>query len=88
VGSKTYDGVWFAAFSQDHEPPHVHGAYAEVVVIVDLLADGTVAESKRRDAVQPGNAKRSDVKRVLDTATRHAAELKELWEKTHGAASS
>jgi hypothetical protein len=87
VGSKTYDGVWFAAFSHDHEPPHVHGAYAETVVIVDLLPDGKTAKSKRWDAVQPGDAKRSVVKRILDIAAEHAAELKELWEKTHGAAS-
>ena len=84
MGSKTYDGVWFAAFSHDHEPPHVHGAYTETVVIVDLLSDGTTAKSKRRDAVQPGDAKRSVVKRILDVAAEHAVELKELWEKTHG----
>jgi hypothetical protein len=84
VGSKTYDGVWFAAYSNDHEPPHVHGAYAETLVIVDLLPDGTTAESSRAGAVQPNNAKRSDVRRILETAADHAAELKLLWEKTHG----
>jgi hypothetical protein len=65
VGSKTFDGVWFISFSHDHAPPHVHGSYAETTVIVDLLADGTVARSGRRDAVKPTNAKTSDVRRIL-----------------------
>ena len=84
MGSKTFDGVWFISFSHDHPPPHVHGSYAESTVIVDLLADGTVAQSGRRDAVKPANAKRSDVQRILRTAEEHADELRELWEKTHG----
>jgi hypothetical protein len=84
VGSKTFDGVWFISFSLDHAPPHVHGSYAETTVIVDLLADGTVAQSGRRDAVKPPNAKRSDVRRILNVAGDHAAELVQLWEKTHG----
>jgi hypothetical protein len=57
--------VWFISFSLDHAPPHVHGSYAETTVIVDLLADGTVAKSDRRDAVKPANAKISDVRRIL-----------------------
>lgn len=84
MGSKTFDGVWFVAYSHDHPPPHVHGRYAETIVIVDLLPDGTVRESGRWDAVKPGNAKRSDVRRILAVAAAHAAELKQLWEKTHG----
>jgi hypothetical protein len=87
VGSKTFDGVWFVAFSHDHPPPHVHGRYAETRVIVDLLANGAVRRSRRWDAVVPSNAKRGDVRRILEVAAAHAAELKELWEKTHGPAS-
>lgn len=84
MGSKTFDGVWFISFSLDHAPPHVHGTYAETTVIVDLMADGLVAQSERRDAVKPANAKRSDVRRILKVAEDHAAELWQLWETTHG----
>lgn len=84
MGSKTFDGVWFIAFSHDHPPPHVHGYYAETRVVVDLLLDGNIAKSSRRDAVRPANPKRSDVQRILRVAVAHAAELRELWEKTHG----
>jgi hypothetical protein len=87
VGSKTFDGVWFISYSHDHSPPHVHGQYAEVIVIVDLLPDGTTRQSARPDAVQPANAKRGDIKRILRVAATHGKELLELWEKTHGSAS-
>jgi hypothetical protein len=88
LGSKTFEGVWFQSFSHDHFPAHVHGSYAEVAVIVELLADGTVRESTRKDAVAPSNAKRSDVKRILAVASKHGAALRELWEKTHGTTSA
>jgi hypothetical protein len=71
----------------DHPPPHVHGFYAKTEVIIDLLADGKVRKSSRGDAVTPSGTKRSDVRRILDVAARHAAELYELWEKIHGTAS-
>jgi hypothetical protein len=87
VGSKTFDGVWFSSYSDDHPPPHVHGRYAETRVIVDLLPDGTIRRSRRWDSVVPSNAKRGDVRKILEVAAAHAAELKELWEKTHGPAS-
>ena len=87
MGSKTFDGVWFISYSDDHPPAHVHGSYAETVVIVDLLAGGTTGQSARGDAVQPANAKRGDVRHILKTAESHAAELLALWEKTHGSAS-
>jgi hypothetical protein len=83
VGSKTFDGVWFAAYTQDHLPPHVHGFYAGVEVIVDLL-DGETALSQRKKAVKPGNAKQADVSRILRTATKYADELMELWRQARG----
>jgi hypothetical protein len=84
VGSKTFDGVWFISYSRDHLPPHVHGEYAQTLVVVDLLPNGLVAKSRRWDSIRPPNAKRSDVRRILDVAGAHAAELKKLWEKAHG----
>jgi hypothetical protein len=84
VGSKTFDGVWFVSFSHDHPPSHVHGHYAEAIVIVDLLPDETIRESARRDAIQPANAKRSHVKHIMDVAAIHSKELAQLWERTHG----
>jgi hypothetical protein len=87
VGSKTFDGVWFTSYSHDHPPPHVHGEYGSVRVVVDLLPDGRVQESDRWDAVKPRNGKRSDVRRILAVAAEHASTLMELWESTHGQAS-
>ena len=87
MGSKTIEGVWFQVFSHDHSPPHVHGSYGSVLVIVDLLLDGTVQESSRQNAITPAGGKRSDVRHVFEVALRHYAELKALWEKMHGTAS-
>jgi hypothetical protein len=84
VGSKTYDGVWFISFSDDHPPAHVHGCYGSVQVIVDVFADGTTQKADRSDAVRQANAKRGDVRRVLKVAEEHGAELWALWEQTHG----
>jgi len=84
VGSKTFDGVWFISFAEDHLPPHVHGRYGETTVIVELLPGGMVARSTRKKSVIPTNAKRSDVRKILKAALDHAAELHELWETMHG----
>jgi hypothetical protein len=62
----------------------VHGDYGSVRVVVELLPDGTVQESSRPDAVKPRNGKRSDVRHILAVAAEYAAELIEIWEKTHG----
>ncbi len=87
MGSKTFEGVWFITYAHDHAPPHVHGFYAESVVIVELLAGGMVRKADRWDAVVPANAKRSDIRHILDAAAKHSASLLELWEKMHGPAS-
>jgi hypothetical protein len=84
VGSLEFEGVLFVAYSNDHAPRHVHGFVSESEVIVDLRRDGGVALSKRNDAVRPSNAKRSDVKRILNVAALHFEELVELWEEIHG----
>jgi hypothetical protein len=83
VGSRTFDGVRFAAYTLDHLPPHVHGFYAEVEVIVEL-GQGKTRLSPRRDAISPLSGKRSDVNYVLQTATKYAAELIELWRAARG----
>jgi hypothetical protein len=86
MGSIRFEGVWFSAFPNDHPPRHVHGQYAEVLVIVDLQADGGVKVAKRADAIKPGNASRSDVRHVVAIAANHFSELVALWEKHHGTA--
>jgi hypothetical protein len=48
-----------------------------------LAGDGTIAIAKRRDAIRPGNAKRSDIRRILTVAAEHFDSLVELWEKMH-----
>ena len=86
MSSKTFDGVWFISYANDNLPPHVHGFYAEVEVIVNLLPGVMVGRSGRTDAVTPQNAKRSDVRRILKVASVHAAELHKLWETMNGPA--
>ena len=54
------------------------------MVIVDLLSDGNIALADRKDAIRPGNAKRSTVKKVLTTALAHYDDLVALWEEVHG----
>jgi urease accessory protein UreF len=49
-----------------------------------LCADGAVALAARRDAIRPADAKRSDVRKILNIAARHFEELVALWEGTHG----
>jgi len=82
VGSKTFDGVWFEAYSDDHLPPHVHGYYASVEVIVEFI-NGKTRLAHRKKAVIPANAKQTDVNRILRTANKNADDL-ELWRVARG----
>lgn len=84
MGSKTHDGVRFSVYPNDHLPPHVHGTTAGVVVIVELLAGAEVALSSRKNAIDPVNAKKNDVAKILRVAAENVDELIALWEKTHG----
>jgi hypothetical protein len=80
VGSKTFDGIWFIAYSGDHAPAHVHGFLGEVELIIDLQP---VRQSDRRRNVKPANAKQSEVRRILSVAEKHETELLKLWETAH-----
>jgi Domain of unknown function (DUF4160) len=81
VGSKTFDGVRFAAYTDDHLPPHVHGFYAGVEAIIDLsIPERAVRLSGRKKRVRPKNAKRSDVDHIRETARRNFDALVDLWE--------
>jgi hypothetical protein len=84
MGSIRFDGVRFVVYTMDHEPRHVHGFYAEVEVIADLRADGSVALADRTDAIRPSKGSKSDVRHVLTVAVEHFDELVILWEKHHG----
>jgi Domain of unknown function (DUF4160) len=79
VGSLRFGGVLFIAYSNDHPPRHVHGFTGGTEAIVDLRLDGAVALAERNDSVQPANAKRSDVKKILKAAALHFEELAALW---------
>ena len=81
MGSINFEGVRFEAYSNDHDPMHVHGFYAEVEVIVELRRDRTVLLASRKDAVRPRNGSRSDVRHVLAVANKHFDELVALLEK-------
>ena len=87
MGSKTFDGVCFSAYADDHLPARVHGKYAGTEVLVELLPGGKVIQSRRSDAIRPLDAKRSDVRRILSLAAMHSTELHDIWEKIHGSAS-
>lgn len=86
MGSLRFGGVLFVVFSNDHPPRHVHGFTGEAQAIVDLRSDGTVALANRDDAIRPANAKRSDVRKILNMAAEHFEELATLWETIHGEA--
>lgn len=83
MASIRFAGVLFVAYPQDHTPRHVHGFVDECEVIVDLRLDRTVALADRVDAIRPGNAKRSCVRRILSSAAEHFDELVALWERMH-----
>jgi Domain of unknown function (DUF4160) len=84
LGSRKYGSIRFCAYSNDHPPRHVHGQYEGALVIVDLRADGNVALADRKDAIRPGNAKQSTVKKILKAALQHYENLLALWEEVHG----
>lgn len=83
MASLRLSGVLFVAYPQDHVPRHVHGFVEEAEVIVDLRMDRTVALADRPDAIRPGNAKRSSIRRVFLAAADHFDDLVNLWEKMH-----
>lgn len=83
MASIRFAGVLFVAYPQDHMPCHVHGFVDETEVIVDLRPNRTVALADRADAIRSGNAKRSSIRRVLNTAAEHFDELVALWERMH-----
>jgi hypothetical protein len=83
VSSVRVGGVVFQLFPDDHDPRHVHGHHAGIEVVVDLLTDGTVALSGRTDNIQPNNAKRSVVKKILKAAQEHFDVLVTAWENMH-----
>lgn len=84
MASRRFGAVRFVAYPQDHEPRHVHGFSAETEVIVNLLANGAVALAERPDAIRPADAKRSEVRKILEVAAEHFEELAELWVRMHG----
>ncbi len=83
MSSVRIGGIVFQLFPVDHEPRHVHGLYAGVRVVVDLLDDRTVALSNREDCIRPANAKRSDVTKILTAARDNFDVLVAAWEKMH-----
>lgn len=86
VGSLRFDGILFVVYSNDHPPRHVHGYLSETEAIIDLQSNGEIALADRQDAIRPANAKRSDVRKILDAAAAHFGELVALWEGIHGKA--
>jgi hypothetical protein len=82
LGSLRFDGIRFTVYSKDHPPPHVHGFYAGVEVVVEFV-DQKAVLSSREKAVVPSTAKRSDIKKILTAAAENAELLLSLWEQIH-----
>lgn len=74
-------GVRFRVYPQDHKPLHAHGYYAETVAIVVLEPQRAVHLANRPGAIRPRNAKRSDVRKILNAATEHFDEIVTEWER-------
>lgn len=88
MGSIKCGGVQFVVYSNDHPPRHVHGFFGETEAIVDLLSNGGVALADRKDAIRPGNAKRAEVRKILNAAADGFDGLVALWKGIHGKAES
>lgn len=50
---------------------------------MELRADGTVSLADRDDAIIPADAKRSDVRKILEAANDGYAEIAAAWEQMH-----
>lgn len=83
MGSYACEGITFRVYSGDHDPPHIHCRHQGIKVIVELGADRTVRLADRSDAIQPKNAKVSQVRRVLAQAGSQFDNLMKLWEDAH-----
>jgi len=85
VGSKTFDGVRFSAWVDDHDPPHVHGFYAGIEVVLEVdFEKRDIRLARRRKRVKPPNAKKSDIEYVRRAAQKYRHELFDLWESARG----
>jgi hypothetical protein len=83
VGSYQFDGVTFRVYPGDHDPPHTHARYQGINVILELCKDGRIRIADRDDAIRPGDAKRNQIRRIVDVASQHFDDLSELWEEAH-----
>jgi hypothetical protein len=81
MGSIRFEGVRFFSYPKDHEPRHVHGFYAGIQVVFDLLPSGNVRISNRAKAVRPRGASKADIRHILAVGAEHFNELVTLWEK-------
>jgi hypothetical protein len=55
-----------------------------VIEVVVELSNGEARVARRKRAVRPANAKRSDVNKILQAAAKNAEVLLEMWGQTHG----
>jgi hypothetical protein len=81
MGSRRFGGVRFVVYPGDHQPRHLHAFVGDGEVIVELRCDGTVSLADRTDAAR--GVKENEVRKVLDLAARHFAELELPWESMH-----
>lgn len=74
-------GVWFRIRPHDHEPVHAHGYYGETIAIVEFWPNGTVALASRKGRLIPRDAKRSDVRKILNAAEEGFDSIVAIWER-------
>lgn len=82
MGSIKVGSIWLFVFTDDHPPPHAHGFYAGIEVIVEFV-DGKAIIARRSNPIVPANAKRSDVRKILGAAQLHAETLLRMWREIH-----
>ena len=82
VASLSIGKYTFVAYSNDHNPRHVHGFEGnEIEVIIDLREDRTVAIADRKNAFWPENLRIAKARKMLDVAAKNFDALVALWER-------
>ncbi len=65
----------------DHNPSHLHAYVGSTRLVIELTIDHRVILARRANAAR--GATKSEIRKVLETAAAHFADLMKLWEKAH-----
>lgn len=85
MGSLRFGSIKFVAYTNDHQPRHVHAFLGkEIEVIVDLRTDGSVAVADRRNAFWPKDLRVAQIRTILECAAENFDDLVLLWKGARG----